>query len=160
MTNMNTRTIRIVLALLAVLAIRLTAMAADDAPATVNTDGFTNTPIIPGTKWHMHDPNRPQPKVVTPGPSPTLGMAPPSDAEMLFDGKDLSKWQLENGSDANWKLTNGYMQSVPVSGRPSGIRTRGKWADFELHVEWATPKPAHGEGQGRGNSGILINNLY
>ena len=41
-----------------------------------------------------------------------------------------------------------------------GIRTRGKWADFQLHVEWATPTPARGEGQGRGNSGILINNLY
>ena len=148
------------LALLAAFAIRLPSLAAAGAPAGVNTDGFTNTPIIPGTIWHIHDPNRPQPPVVTPGSSPTLGMAPPSDAELLFDGKDLSKWQRDNGADANWVMTNGYMESIPVSGRPVGIRTRGKWADFQLHVEWATPVPARGEGQGRGNSGILINNLY
>jgi hypothetical protein len=157
---MNTQITRIALALFAALAIRLPALAADGAPAQVNTDGFTNTPIIPGTKWHMHDPNRPQPPVVTPGVSPTLGAPPPSDAELLFDGKDLSKWQRDSGQDANWKMTNGYMESVPESGRPGGIRTRGKWADFQLHLEWATPTPGRGEGQGRGNSGILINNLY
>jgi hypothetical protein len=148
------------LALFAALAIRLPALAADGTPTQVNTDGFTNTPIIPGTKWHMHDPNRPQPPVVTPGVSPTLGAPPPSDAELLFEGKDLSKWQQDNGQNANWRMTNGYMVSVPESGRPGGIRTRGKWADFQLHVEWASPTPARGEGQGRGNSGILINNLY
>ena len=139
-------------ALLAALAICLPALAADGPLATVNTDGFTNTPIIPGTKWHLHDSNRPQPPVVTPGVSPTLGAPPPSDAELLFDGKDLSKWQLANGADANWKMTNGYMESVPVSGRPSGIRTRGKWADFQMHVEWAAPTPARGEGQGRASA--------
>ncbi len=85
-------------------------------PPESTTDGFTDTPIIPGTTWHIHDPNRPQPPVVTPGPSPTLGMAPPSDAELLFDGKDLSKWQRDNGADANWVMTNGYMESIPVSG--------------------------------------------
>ena len=148
------------IALLAALVIRLPALAADGTPAQVNTDGFTNTPIIPGTKWHLHDRDRPQPTVVTPGPSPTLGAPPPSDAVLLFDGKDQSKWQLANGADANWRMTNGYMESVPVSGRPSGIRTRGKWADFQLHLEWAIPSPSRGEGQGRGNSGILINSLY
>jgi hypothetical protein len=148
------------LALLAALAIRLPAFAADGVPTEVNTDGFTNTPIIPGTKWHLHDPDRPQPPVVTPGVSATLGTPPPSDAELLFDGTDLSKWQQDNGADANWRMTNGYVESIPVSGSPGGIRTRGKWADFQLHVEWAAPTPARGAGQGRGNSGILINNLY
>jgi hypothetical protein len=145
------------LVLLAALAIHLPALAADGAPAGVNTDGFTNTPIIPGTIWHIHDPNRPQPPVVTPGVSPTLGAPPPSDAELLFDGKDLSKWQRDNGQDVNWRMTNGYMETVP---RGRNIRTRGAWADFQLHVEWEAPTPARGEGQGRGNSGILINNLY
>ena len=51
--------------------------------------GFTDTPILPGLKWHVHDPDRPHPKVVTPGATP---YAPPSDAIVLFDGKDLSKW--------------------------------------------------------------------
>ena len=49
--------------------------------------GFTDTPILPGQKWHVHDPDRPHPKVVTPGATPG---APPSDATVLFDGKDLS----------------------------------------------------------------------
>jgi hypothetical protein len=158
MTNMNTRLTRIVLALFAVVAIRLSALAADDAPAKVNTDGFTNTPIVPGTQWHIHDRDRPQPPVVTPAASPTLGAPPPADAEVIFDGKDLSKWQLYNGQDVNWRLTNGYMETVA---RGTNIRTRGKWADFELHLEWAAPNPpVRSEGQARGNSGICINNLY
>ena len=49
---------------------------------------------------------------------------------------------------------------VETAGRGGGIRTRGKWADFQLHVELATPNPPHGTGQGRGNSGILINGMY
>ena len=138
------------------LTIGRTAMAGGGATNEVNTDGFRDTPMIPGTKWHLHDPDRPQPPVVTPGPSATLGMAPPSDAEVLFDGKDLAKWQNDRGQAANWLVTNGCL----VTGRSGGIRTVGKWADFQLHVEWAAPLPAVGTGQGRGNSGILINNLY
>jgi len=146
-----------VLVLLAVVLIRLPASAAEGAPAAVNTDGFTNTPIIPGTSWHIHDRDRPQPKVVTPGPSPTLGMTPPSDAQVLFDGKDLAKLQRDNGQDVTWRMTNGYMETVQRGGN---IRTRGTWADFQLHLEWASSSPARGEGQGRGNSGVMFNNLY
>ena len=149
--------ITLTLVLLAVLVFSSPLFAAEWTPNQVNTDGFTNTPIIPGTPWHLHDPNRPQPPVVTPGPSPTLGMAPPSDAELIFDGKDLSKWQNNRGQDATWRMTNGYVETAPRGG---GIRTKGKWADFLLHVEWAAPIPARGEGQGRGNSGVLINGLY
>ena len=145
------------LALIAMCLVRLPASAAEDATAAVNTDGFTNTPIIPGTSWHIHDRDRPQPKVVTPGPSPTLGMAPPADAQVIFDGKDLAKLQRDNGQDVTWKLTNGYMETVQRGGN---IRTRGAWADFQLHLEWASSSPARGEGQGRGNSGVMFNNLY
>ena len=51
--------------------------------------GYDNTPFLPGTKWRVHDINRPHPPVVTPG---TENSAPPSDATVLFDGKDLSQW--------------------------------------------------------------------
>jgi Domain of Unknown Function (DUF1080) len=145
------------LALLAALAIRLPASAADGTTNAVNTDGFRDTPMIPGTKWHLHDPDRPQPPVVTPGVSATLNQPPPSDAELIFDGKDLSKWQNNRGSNATWRVVDGYVETAPRGG---GIRTRDKWADFQLHVEWAAPVPARGEGQGRGNSGVLINGLY
>ena len=119
-------------------------------------DGFRDTPIIPGTKWHLHDPDRPQPPVVTPGATFSHMAPAPSDAEVLFDGKDLSKWQSDNGQPAPWTVKDGYMETAARQ----GIRTRGKWADFQLHVEFSTPLPAVGSGQGRGNSGILINNMY
>jgi hypothetical protein len=119
-------------------------------------EGFRDTPILPGTPWHVHDPDRPQPPVVTPGATFSQSAPAPSDAEVLFDGKDLSKWQSAAGNDAPWIVKDGVMETAAQQ----GIRTRGKWADFQLHVEFATPTPAKGSGQGRGNSGILINNMY
>jgi hypothetical protein len=112
--------------------------------------------MLPGGKWHVHDPDRPQPRVVTPGAAFSQSAPPPSDAEMLFNGADLSKWQNSQGGDATWKVRDGYMEVTPGG----DIRTRGRWADFQLHVEWAAPVPATGSGQGRGNSGILINGMY
>jgi hypothetical protein len=120
-------------------------------------DGFRDTPMLPGTKWHLHDPDRPQPPVVTPGATFSQEAGAPSDAEGLFDGKDLSKWQNNRGEPATWTMKDGY---VETAARGGGIRTRNKWADFQLHVEWATPNPPRGTGQGRGNSGICINGMY
>lgn len=121
--------------------------------------GFQNTPLLPDGKWHVHDPARPQPPVVTPGKTFNLSAAAPTDAEVLFDGTGLAKWQSsrKEAGAATWKTNENYMESAPKSG---GIRTRGAWADFQLHIEWATPNPPHGEGQARGNSGVLINNMY
>ncbi len=133
------------------------AFAADGAASEAEKiDGFRDTPMLPGAKWHLHDPDRPQPRVVTPGATFSQNAPAPSDAEVLFDGKDLSKWQTGGGQDAPWTVKDGYMETA---GR-EGIRTRGKWADFQLHVEFTTPLPARGTGQGRGNSGVLINGMY
>ena len=118
--------------------------------------GFTNTPMLPGGKWHVHDPARTQPPVVTPGTNFSQLAPAPSDAEVLFDGTSLSKWQKGNGQDAVWLIRDGYMETQ----RGGGIRTRERWADFQLHLEWATPSPPSGSGQGRGNSGVLINGMY
>jgi len=142
---------------LVVLALRLPAFAADGAAQPAEAiDGFRDTPMLPGSRWHLHDPDRPQPRVVTPGTTFSHNAPAPSDAEVLFDGKDLSKWQNHRGQNATWKVQDGYLET----GRGGGIRTRGKWADFQLHVEWASPNPPRGTGQGRGNSGILINGMY
>jgi hypothetical protein len=122
-----------------------------------NTDGFRDTPMLPGSPWHVHDPDRPQPPIVTPGATFSQGAPAPSDAEVLFDGKDLSQWQNAQGGDAAWKVADGYVETAAKGG---GIRTRGKWTDFQLHVEWATPNPPRGSGQGSGNSGVLINGMY
>jgi hypothetical protein len=160
-----------VLALLALLAVTAGSLSAQ-TPVTPSAaspgehiEGFTNTSMLPGGKWHQHDPNRPQPDVVTPGATFSQAAPPPSDAEVLFDGKDLSKWEGGqgkepdwNGQPATWKVQDGYVEVTPPKG--NDIRTRGKWSDFQLHVEWAAPTPPQGHGQGRGNSGILINNMY
>jgi hypothetical protein len=143
---------------LAILILPLSALAAEGVTNAVEKiDGFTDTPMEAGGKWHVHDPARPQPVVVTPGAMFSQNAPAPSDAEILFAGNDLSKWQNDQGADAKWKMNDDYVETAPMGG---GIRTRGQWADFQLHVEWASPNPPVGTSQGRGNSGILINNMY
>lgn len=111
------------------------------------------------TRWKIHDPARPLPPVVDPG-TPSTQEAPgrpPSDAVVLFDGKDLSHWSAQNGSPAKWKVENGYLEVVPKSG---AIYTREAFGDCQLHVEFSEPVPATGESQGRGNSGVFLMGVY
>ncbi len=117
--------------------------------------GYIDTPILPGTPWTVHDPRRPQPRVVTPAPfdRPT---APPSDATVLFDGRDLSGWTGRDGA-ARWKVEDGYMEVVPKTGN---IWTRIDLGDGQYHLEWMAPSVVKGEGQGRGNSGVFLLRLY
>ena len=97
---------------------------------------------------------RPEPRIITPGKTSTDA---PSDAIVLFDGKDLSQWQGEKTGDAKWLVKNGYMQVIPKS---EGIKTRQSFGDCQLHVEWRTPDTVKGTSQGRGNSGIFLMGLY
>jgi len=110
-------------------------------------------------KWQIHDMNRPQPPIVDPGAPSAQGLAgrPPSDAIVLFDGKDLSQWRSVKGGPAPWKVENGYMETVDGSGY---IRSEKAFGDCQLHVEWRAPLPARGEGQGRGNSGVYLMEKY
>src|SRR6266850_5066065 len=64
--------------------------------------GFQDTPMQPDGKWHVHDPARPQPPIVTPGASFSEKAQPPADATVLFDGKDLSEWTDKQGNPAPW----------------------------------------------------------
>jgi len=118
--------------------------------------GYKDTPMIPGMPWHVHDSDRPVPRVVTPGKVFSHLADAPSDAIVLFDGTDLSKWRSGNG-EAKWKVENGYMEVAPKTG---SIQTKGKFADFQLHLEFATPAEVKGDSQGRGNSGVLFNGIY
>lgn len=97
----------------------------------------------------------PQPKVVTPGDFATNSA--PSDAIVLFDGKDLSAWQSVNGGDAPWEVHDGVFT---VKGGTGSIETKEKFGSFQLHVEWSAPTVVKGEGQGRGNSGVFLQGLY
>ena len=107
-------------------------------------------------QWKAHDMSRPRPALVKPAPQ-SMPVAAPSDATILFDGKDLSKWRSEDGSPAKWISVNGYMESVKGSGY---LYTRQNFGDIQLHVEWAAPLPAVGKSQGRGNSGVFPMGLY
>src|ERR1043166_2991367 len=73
--------------------------------------GYKDTPMLPGQPWHVHDPDRPVPHLVTPGETFSHGAPPPSDAVVLFDGKDLSKWKSEKGTGGG-KGENAHVEGV------------------------------------------------
>ena len=123
--------------------------------------GYTDTAVLPGQEWHVHDSNRPHPKMVTPGKA--LGDAP-SDATVLFDGKDLSRWMQQGKGpdkgkvvDAKWNVMNGYFEVAPGTG---SLITREKFGDVQLHIEWSEPTDIRGQDQDRGNSGVLLMDRY
>jgi len=93
-----------------------------------------------------------EPRVIDPG----APGQPPSDAILLFNGKDLAEWKGESGRDPRWKLQDGCME---VNGTGS-ILTRKEFGDLQLHLEWAAPAVVKGEGQGRGNSGVYFQGRY
>ncbi|MGZ5221966.1 MAG: 3-keto-disaccharide hydrolase [Chitinophagaceae bacterium] len=97
----------------------------------------------------------PVPKIIT----PVIGNKPPSDAVVLFDGKDLSQWQTEkDGSPAKWSLEKEGVMTVKKGA--GNVKTRQGFGSCQLHIEWRTPSTIEGEGQGRGNSGIFLMGLY
>ncbi len=108
------------------------------------------------SRWKAHAIHRPRPPIIRPS-AQALPVLAPSDALVLFDGKDLSQWRSEDGSPAKWVARDGYMESVKGSGY---IFTRQNFGDVQLHVEWAAPTPAIGRSQGRGNSGVFLMGLY
>jgi hypothetical protein len=125
--------------------------------------GIAGTSQAPAARldqqWKVHDKNRPQPPVIAPGTASTQDQAgqPPSDAIVLFDGKDLSRWQSQKGQPMKWKVVNGCME---VGQNAGDILTKQAFGDCQLHVEWATPDPPSGEDQARGNSGVYLMGLY
>ncbi|RMG66439.1 MAG: DUF1080 domain-containing protein, partial [Bacteroidetes bacterium] len=82
---------------------------------------------------------------------------PPSDAIVLFDGKDLTNWESGDGSPAKWTVSDGAMTVAPGTG---SIRTKMGFGDMQLHIEWRSPSEITGDGQGRGNSGIFLMSTY
>lgn len=120
--------------------------------------GYRDTPVLPGQKWRVHDIDRPRPPIVRPGKEPGQ---PPSDAIVLFDGKDLSQWvSRRRGGQVGppgWKVENGYMEIVPGSGT---LVTKEKFGDIQLHLEWSAPTTPSGDSQWRANSGVLLMERY
>lgn len=116
---------------------------------------------IDGIMCHEEDPaKQPPPPVVTPGTCSTQDQpgTAPSDAVVLFDGKDLENWtSTSQGKPTKWVVKDGAMMPTPGSGM---IRSKQQFGSCQLHVEWATPAKIEGEGQGRGNSGVFLMGQY
>ncbi|MGF6492579.1 hypothetical protein ABIE56_000734 [Luteibacter sp. 621] len=124
----------------------------------LRTSAATLAVLVAGTSaaWAQTDPKateqwEPVPKVVTPG---NPNSAPPSDAVVLFGGKDISQWEAsKDHSPAHWKVHDGILTVDKTSGN---IQTKQKFKSYQLHLEWQVPKDITGEGQGRGNSGVFL----
>ena len=93
---------------------------------------------------------------IPPAVDPGDATRPPSDAIVLFDGRDLAAWQGRDG-EAAWIVADGAVTVAPGAG---DIRTRQAFGDVQLHVEWRTPTTIEGEGQERGNSGVYLMSRY
>lgn len=121
--------------------------------AQQNTNlGYTDTPLQPNGKWHIHDPARPQPAAVTPGGADAIMTAAPSDATVLLGGgSDLGQWSMTDGKPATWEMKAGVLSTGKGM-----LRTKADFGDVQLHVEFATPSEVKGESQGRGNSGVYL----
>ena len=132
-----------------VVACMLTFMA-------LSVNAQTSYPEPMKMKPQMSEYWTPQPKIVTPGNIQTNSA--PSDAIVLFDGKDLSAWEGKNGAPAEWAVKDGIFTVIKGKG---AIKTKQKFNDFQLHIEWSAPTPnANQKSQQRGNSGVFMQGLY
>ena len=99
---------------------------------------------------------QPQPAKVTPGDIKTNSA--PSDAIVLFDGSSLDAWTSGNGGAPGWKINKDG--SMTVNKQAGDLVTKESFGDYQLHIEWCVPVGIHGEGQGRGNSGVYMQDKY
>lgn len=111
--------------------------------------GYKHTPVLPWCGFRVHDPDRPAPKRIDPGPAVAPAPAP-ADAVVLFDGKDLSQWQ-----PSDWKVVDGCIEAVNAN-----LSSKQNFGSFQLHLEWMAPANFQGPWYNRGNNGVLLHGLY
>jgi hypothetical protein len=113
--------------------------------------GYKDTPVQPWSGYHVHDPDRPAPKKVDPVEFTEACMGKqPSDAIVLFDGEDLSKWKPNK-----WKVVDGYL--VATAGP---FETVEEYGSFQLHLEWQAPEAEDENIMNRGNNGVFLMGLF
>ena len=113
-------------------------------------------PKLPNSNWRVADIRRPQPPHVETGKA--CAAPPPGDAEVLFDGRDLSKFTSDRMEE--WSLKDG---TVTAGGRVYNfLRTKASYGDVQIHLEWKTPEQTNppANPQRRGNSGVFLMGLY
>lgn len=116
--------------------------------------GYSDTPVLPDSGYHVHDGTRPQMPIVDAQPG-----QPPSDAVVLFDGCGLEGWtNVKDGAPCGWQLVDGAaMEVVPGVG---DIQSGKAFGSMQLHLEFMSPVVVKGKGQGRGNSGVFLMGRY
>jgi hypothetical protein len=123
-----------------------TVMTLIAVPAAAQQNGTANRPRHEDTEVY-----EPVPPVVTPG---ATNSAPPSDAIVLFDGKNLNEWvTVKDGSPASWTVANGILTVNKATGN---IETKRRFKNYQLHIEWRIPAGVTGSDQARGNSGVFL----
>lgn len=111
------------------------------------------TPVIPGTPYVVHDGTRPQPRVVE--KTAAVSVPAPSDAIVLFDGTNLDAWVSSDGSAPKFLLKDGVMVA-----NQAGVKTKQKFGDVQVHIEWRLPADRKVKGQSGGNSGMFLMGRY
>jgi hypothetical protein len=127
------------------------ASAADLVHAREGTGvyGYKDTPKLPWCDYLVHDPDRPAPRRINPGPAPAPA-APPSDAVVLFDGKDLAKWQA-----TEWKLVDACVEA-----KGGNLTSKESFGSCQIHLEWLAPANFKGPWYNQGNNGVRLMGLY
>jgi hypothetical protein len=111
--------------------------------------GYKDTPRLPWCGYLVHDPDRPAPPRVDPGPAGPRA-AVPSDAIVLFDGTGLAAWE-----ESQWRVVDGVLEAGP-----GNLVSRQSFGDFHLHVEWMAPAGFEGARFDQGNNGVRLHGLY
>lgn len=127
------------------------ALAADLVKARDGSGvyGYKDTPRLPWCEWLVHDPDRPAPKRIAPGPA--LPPAPaPADAVVLFDGRSLEQWL-----PSRWTVEKGEI----VAGDGS-LTSKAEFGDCQIHLEWMAPANFKGPWHDQGNNGVMLMGLY
>src|SRR5690349_2814935 len=132
------------------------ALAALAGGLLAQQDAASQRGVRPGAPARPEDTEvwEPVPKIVTPG---ATNEAPPSDAIVLFDGKNLDEWVTNRDkSPAKWTVADGIL--TVKKGREGGgnIETKRTFKNYQLHVEWRIPENITGSDQARGNSGVFL----
>jgi hypothetical protein len=135
-----------------VTALSLFAVAgATAAVLSAQAPAAQNAGTQPKAKPEDTEVYEPVPKVVTPGANNT---APPSDAIVLFDGKNLDQWvAVKDKAPAGWTVADGILTVNKAAGN---IETKRSFRNYQLHIEWRIPEGVTGTGQARGNSGVFL----
>ena len=111
--------------------------------------GYKDTPKLLWCGYLVHDPDRPAPKRINPGPAP-LPAPVPADAVVLFDGKDLSRWEK-----SDWKVVDGSIEAVS-----GNLSSKEGFGNCQIHLEWMAPANFEGPWYNRGNNGVMLMGLY